>query len=71
MVLSGLQLVHRGSIQQNGWERACRYDPLKHRTRPEFVAGIDFLKSCDAGPGTRVLPAIGNPPNDCLGMDYR
>jgi hypothetical protein len=33
---------------------------------PEFVA--DFLKRCDAVPGTRVLLSIGNPRNDCLGI---
>jgi hypothetical protein len=33
------------------------------------VAGIDFLKRCDAVPGTRVLPAIGNPRNDCFDIE--
>ena len=33
-----------------------------------FVAGIYFLKRCDAVPETRVLLAIGNMGNDCLGI---
>jgi hypothetical protein len=38
------------------------------RNRPEFVAGIDFLKRCDTAPGTPVLPAVGNPRDDCVGI---
>ena len=40
-VLSGLQLVHRGSIQQNGGQQACRYDPLKQfRNGKTIVEGL-------------------------------
>jgi hypothetical protein len=40
-VLSGLQLVHRGPIQQNGREQACRYDRLKEfRNAKTIVEGL-------------------------------
>jgi hypothetical protein len=40
-VLTGLQLVHRGPIQQNGREQACRYDRLKEfRNAKTIVEGL-------------------------------
>jgi hypothetical protein len=39
------------------------------RGRPAFVAGIVFVEGCEAAPGTWVLRAIGNPRNDCLGIE--
>jgi hypothetical protein len=40
-VLSGLQLVHRGSIQPNGQRQACRYDSLKEfRNGKAIVEGL-------------------------------
>ena len=40
-VLNGLRLVHRGPIQQNGREQACRYDRLKEfRNAKTIVEGL-------------------------------
>jgi hypothetical protein len=40
-VLNGLQLVHRGPIQQNGLEQACRYDRLREfRNAKTIVEGL-------------------------------
>jgi hypothetical protein len=40
-VLSGLQLVHRGSIQPSGQRQACRYDSLKEfRNGKAIVEGL-------------------------------
>ena len=40
-VLSGLQLVHRGSIPTNGQKQGCRYDSLKEfRKRKTIVEGL-------------------------------
>jgi len=40
-VLSGLQLVHRGSIQPHGRRQACRYDSLKEfRKGKTIVEGL-------------------------------
>jgi hypothetical protein len=40
-VLNGLQLVHRGPVQQNGREQACRYDqPKEFRNARTIVEGL-------------------------------
>jgi hypothetical protein len=40
-VLNGLRLVHRGPIQQNGREQACRYDRRKEfRNAKTIVEGL-------------------------------
>jgi hypothetical protein len=40
-VLNGLQLVHRGPVQQNGREQACRYDQRKEfRNARTIVEGL-------------------------------
>jgi hypothetical protein len=35
---------------------------------PGFVGGFDFLKRRVAVPATSLLPAIGNPRDDCVGI---
>jgi hypothetical protein len=48
-VLSGLQLVHRGSIQPSGQRQACRYDSLKEfRNGKAIVEGLPLERFCRA-----------------------
>jgi len=68
-VLNGLQLVHRGPIQQNGREQACRYDRLKEfRNAKTIVEGLPLERF--VGPdGLMVLfslLAVGNLPKGQL-----
>jgi hypothetical protein len=71
-VLSGLQLVHHGSVLPNGAGQSCRYDRLKEfRNRKTIVEGLPLERSSLMGVclGTRFLslqneckfPAMNSP----------